>query len=408
MSSTTLETVGKLLRRRSEEFRDLVHEQLFVAELQARHLFPLQQAAAHRELAPALAWALERTSTDADGDIHIPDEVRDRMRELGIAHRRHGFPSTIYAPFAEMCTAALGELNRRTHRPVVKHLIQAAARAFAAYCASMAEAAEAADLAGEPPAQMARVREVNRATSRTSVVRLEAAPGPSFAPGQALMVTASYTPGLWRALTPAAPQNPGGFLEFHVRATEKGTATGLLARAKVGDFWTVGAAHGRTYRPDTEHELVILAFETGLAAAEALVFSLLDAPARPTTHLLVHACYPGDHYDLERLRSLAEHADWLTVHVTVAEAIDPFWLPAPGGRRREASEIGALKESPVALASSLAQHRSGTQVLLTGPVDEVGDAHAALTDYGVNPAAIHTLDFDAANSWPGVSAHHRR
>lgn len=401
MSPALLDPVGALLRRYPEEFRDLVHEQLFVHALTARQLFPLKKAAAHRELAASLAWALEHT----DPRGRIDDDALARIRRLGLAHRRLGFPVDLYERFAEMCCHAIRELNSRQRQPLPETLMNTSDTAVAAVCRAMAASSHTADMSGTPPAHMAQVTHVERISSRTTAVRLKTHPGPEYRPGQALMVTASYLPGLWRPLMPALPANPGGHLEFHIRAVDGGEASGLLARPKVGDYWTVGGPRGRIKLADDTTRLVILAYETGLAAAQAYVFSLLDQPERPATELVVHTRYPGDQHNLDLLRRLAEHADWLQVTVTVAEDTDPWWLPVAGRTPATAPGIGARVTDPVDLAlGGLAggEHGDfeGLGVLLTGPADDVGDAYDRLTSAAVPEDRIDTLDFDSRHSWP--------
>lgn len=399
--------MGTLLRRYPDGFRDLVHEQLFLHALPARQLFPLKQAVAHRELAASLAWVLEHT----DRRGRIDDDALARIRRLGLAHRRFGFPIDLYEPFAEMCATAIRELNSRQRHPLPDSLLESARSAVAAVCRAMAASSHTADMSGTPAAHMAQVAEVERVSTRTTVVRVQAHPGPEYEPGQALMVTATYLPGLWRPLVPAIPANPGGLIEFHVRALDDGEASGLLARPKVGDYWTLGSPRGRIELPDDTTHLTIIAFDTGLAVAKAYIFSLLDEPDRPSTDLIVHARYPGDHYDLELLRRVATHADWLTVTATVAVDNDPWWLPLAGHPAATAADVGAEVRDPVESAVTQFGEKPSSarrSALLTGPAEEVCDAYDRLTAHGVEPARIDTVDFDSRHSWPCPHPRHHR
>lgn len=402
MSPALLDPVGSLLRRHPDTFRDLVHEQLFVQALEARQLFPLKQAAAHRELAAALAWALEHTDRRGQMDY----ETLARIRRLGLSHRRLGFPVSLYEPFAAMCTAAIRELNSRQRHPLPENLMATTEEAVARLCTAMAASSHTADMSGLPPAHMAQVTEVERVSNRTTIVRLQAHPGPEYEPGQALMVTATYLPGIWRPLVPALPANPGGFLEFHVREIDGGEASHLLARPKVGDYWTVGAPRGRIELSDDATHLTILAFDTGLAVAEAYLFSLIDASHRPLTHLIVHTRYPGDHYDLDLLRRLADAADWLTVTATVEDGNDPWWLPLAGHAGTTADAVGAEIADPVELAS--ADVSPARSFLLTGTASAVGDAYDRLVEQDVAAERIDTIDFDSRHSWPSPRPRHHR
>lgn len=392
MSLPTLEPVAALLLEHSTTFRDLVQDQLFNAELQSRQIFPSSRTRTHVELAPALAWALERSTIDA----RVPDTVLRQARRLGQAHRRHGFPSDLYTPFADMLVHALREVNFRADPHVSAGLIIPAETVIRTVCTTMRTAALAADHAGDPPAFAASVTAVRRISSRTSLVTLDAGQGLTYAPGQSVQVTASYLPGLWRRLVPAGPANAGGGLEFHVQAVHGGDASGLLASARVGDYWTLGAADGSLEVP-TGGDLTLLAFGTGLAAAESVLFSLVDADSRPRTRLILAAEYPGELYDLPRLRRLAEHADWLSVDAVVENAEDPWWLPRPGQPRLSSEEVDARLIDPLEVAS---QDVTGA-FILAGAGEKVQAGVDMLRASGVDASRIQSVSFAPRQQWDG-------
>lgn len=389
MSLPTLEPVGKLLRENSEKFRDLVHEQLFSTELRSRQVFPISQQRSHLDLAPALAWVLEQSTIDA----RVPDDAMHRARSLGRGHRRHGFPAEIYTPFADMLVHALREVNFRADPQLSAGLIIPAETVIRSVCEAMRAAASAADVAGDPAAFAAPVTDVRRISSRISIVSLDAGPGLDYRPGQSVQVTASYLPGLWRRLIPAGPSNPGGALEFHVQGVHGGDASGLLAAPRVGDYWTIGAVDGGIELIDAP-ELTILAFGTGLAAAESVVFSLIGAPARPRTRLIVTAEYPGELYDLPRLRRLAGYADWFTVTAVVENAADPWWLPRPGRPRLSSNDVDARLMDPLALAVG-----DDGEFFLAGPGERVDAGVDTLVESGVKRGRIQALSYAARREW---------
>lgn len=388
MSLPTLEPVGALLREHSEKFRDLVHEQLFSSELQSRQVFPSSRARSHLDLAPALAWVMERSTIDA----RVPDEVMRTARRLGLSHRRHGFPSEIYTPFADMLVHALREVNFRADPHVSAALIIPAETIIHNVCNAMRASANTADFAGDPAAFAAAVTGVRRISSRISVITLDAGPGLDYRPGQSVQVTASYLPGLWRRLTPAGPANPGGSLEFHVQGVYGGEASGLLTAPRVGDYWTIGGIDGGVELPDAR-ELTLLAFGTGLAAAESILFSLVnEVPDRPRTRLIVAAEYPGELYDLPRLRRLAEYSDWLTVNAVVENPTDPWWLPRPGKARLSSDEVDARLLDPVELALA-----DSGEFIVAGPGEKVEEAVDKLLESGAE--RVQTVSFAANRQW---------
>lgn len=388
MSLPTLEPVGALLREHSEKFRDLVHEQLFSTELQSRQVFPSSRARTHLDLAPALAWVLERSTIDA----RVPDEVMRTARRLGLSHRRHGFPSEIYTPFADMLVHALREVNFRADPRVSAALIIPAETVIRNVCNAMRASANTADFAGDPAAFAASVTAVRRISSRISVVTLDAGPGLDYRPGQSVQVTAPYLPGLWRRLTPAGTANAGGGLEFHVQAVYGGDASGLLAAPRVGDYWTLGGVDGGLELP-ADGELTILAFGTGLAVAESVLFSLVNESSQPRTRLIVAAEYPGELYDLPRLHRLAEYADWLSVTAAVENPEDPWWLPRPGNPRLSSTDVNAELVDPVELA---APGITG-EIIVAGPGEKVGEAVDKLRASGAEH--IQTVSYAPRGQW---------
>ena len=387
---TSLAPVGKFLRVHSSQFRDAVHGRLFIQEPRAHHLFPLSTANSHVELAPALAWVLEQSSTDQPLD----EEVLARFRRLGMAHRRHGFPAEMYTGFADILTDALKELAEG----IPPELIDATSATFHTICSAMAEAATKGDKEGIPPAHSATVQAVDRISSRISTIRLAAFHGPTYRPTQALKVTASYLPGLWRALTPAHPQDPAGTLIFHVFSHSLGAASPLLATARKNDLWTLGPASGGVDIPSTE-TLTIVAFSTGLAAAEALIFSMLDNPARPKVHLIASAEYPSELIDHELLHSFARTAGWLRYTPVVEKPIDDWWAPIPGAARLHAETVGAAQGD----AAKIAAEEKTDHVLIIGTHERAIRAHSTITSAGhaAEDITMRILSRDAL--WPEMN-----
>lgn len=383
----SLAPVGKLLRDHADQFRNAVQGRLFMQEPRAHHLFPLSSAQSHVELAPSLAWLLEQSSTNQPVD----EQVLARFRRLGQAHRRHGFPADMYAAFAQILSDSLHELA--TDLP--PELIDAASATFRTVCNAMAEAANSADMEGIPPAHSATVKEVTRVSSRISTIRLAAFHAPKYLPTQALKVTASYLPGLWRPLTPAHPQDAAGTLIFHVFSHGQGAASPLLATARPTDLWTLSPATGGVVIPPCNH-LTILAYSTGLAAAEALIFSLFDHPQPPQIHLIAAAEYPSELIDHEMLTSFARSARWVRYSPVVEKPDDAWWVPAPGKPKLAATSVGAT----VGDAAQVAAEEISEQVLIIGPRQLAEHARGTLEEAG-QPADTITMNILSRDArWP--------
>lgn len=386
----TLESVGDILRARSDEFRDAVHQRFYQDVLEARQVFPISLRDTHRELAGAVAWVMERTPRTGA----LPPELLDTLRHLGRDHRRHGFPAEVYPAFA----AALQHGLRTLEVPEV----EAAGRAVELVCSVMAAAAQEADREGIAPVFSAEVQGVQRRSRRISVVRLEAGLPVDYRPGQHLPVTTSYLPGVWRMLSPALPSNDFGQLEFHIRTIEGSHVSQLLATPKVGDYWNFGAPSGGL-SINGEQDVLMIAHGTGLAPLRAILFDMLDWPPerrRPRVHLFVAAEYPGELYDLMGLWNLAMVTSWLSVVPVVEHDTDPWWVGIAGDapevprglHLRVSGQVGEVVASYGAWADR--------QVLVVGEATHVHRTVAALIA-GETPAAnIQTEAWELADQWP--------
>lgn len=270
-------------------------------------------------LLDAAEFVLSKSKAAADAPVGagvgLQGGVDKQLREWALDLRRVGFPPHEFEFMAQLLAdvGGLEESERET--------LCAAAEA-------MREATEAADLAGIPAAHAAQVTEVVPAGG-VQIVRLEAGMPIEYAPGQVLPVMQTDRRGVWRGLAPALPPNSFGQLEFHV--------DGELDVAP-GAYVTIGAARGEHPRFEGPKALIV-ADGTGLAAAKALVFSLLERPQRPEVQLLIAARTPADLYDIPTFAALAKAHAWLDVTCVVEDDLDgdpvaehdlpQLWVPLP-------------------------------------------------------------------------------
>lgn len=346
----------------------------------------------HVDLAPALAWVLERTPVEGG----LPGEVTERLRTLGRDHRRHGFPVEAYPAFAEalrhgLCTIIEGE-------EIDPVRLSAAQRVLAQVCRTMADAAREADLAGEPPATAAEVVAVERRSRRLSVIRLESGLPLSYRAGQHVPVTASYLPGTWRLLSPALPPDEHGQMEFHVQTHGTDSASQLLATARPGDYWTIGTPRGELELQGSRG-VVMIAHSTGLAPLRAILFRLLTVENPPRVHLFVCAEYPGELYDLAALWQLSKALSWLSVIPVVEHATDAWWVrstvPAEPRRwliPRVVEEVGQA----VLDAGPWPRY----EVLIAGEADKVRPTVETLLAGGFRPDSIRSEAWGRNREWP--------
>lgn len=327
----------------------------FVAEFtQAPGLFPVGVTEVPHEMVCVPAKALNRAAGNASAcdyspwvfdashtsSVETPDagevdqeilneSVRFGLRAWALQLRCTGFPASELPRAAEIYIDVINELLGRPLGEEVADSIHRAAD-------TMKEAIEQADLEGIPPASAAQVMAVTEASASsgspsaadTRIVRLEASVPLEYAAGQVIPVMQADRQGVWHSLAPALPPNELGQLEFHVRDE---------LDVEVGDYVTLGTAYGPVPFPADEpaspHERVLLIADgTGLAAAKAIIFELLERPQRPQVELMIGVEHEDEFYDLQTFASLASSAaarDWLTVTCVAEQVIDLESSEAP-------------------------------------------------------------------------------
>lgn len=279
----------------------------------------------------------------------LPADVVQRLEALALDLRRTGFPSQEYPKAAETLIEAAGTCG----------LTDQDAGVLRAAGEVMARAASAADTAGVPPATAAQVTSVDF-RGAVAVVRAEAGNEVAYLPGQAVPVMNAARPGIWRALAPALPANALGQLEFHIDTRE----TGADWAPEVGGYLTLGQGRGPVARVDKP--ALIVAPGTGLAAAKALVFDLVEREERVDVRLIVGAEHTEDVYDVHTFAALAAAHSWL----------DVTWVVERGGANEWAA--AGLPEHVRHLHAPLAQVAAGPgawwgrEVYVCGGAEEVG------------------------------------
>ena len=229
----------------------------------------------------AVDYVLEHANTP-----QLPEDVQQRLETWALDLRRTGFPASEFGMIAGLYGDAVKlEEPRR--------------RVLAAAAEVMRRASVAADLEGIAPAHVAQVTDVTQ-TSGVTILRLEAGSKIDYQPGQVLPVMLAGQQGKWYHWAPAMPANSFGQLEFHA-----------VLDSDPGDYATVGAPHGEPMKVG-ERDLLLVAVGTGLAAAKALVFDLLEREEKPNVHLIIT---PGSEgfYDLATFSAMAKAQPWLTV-----------------------------------------------------------------------------------------------
>ncbi|KAA8721672.1 FAD-binding oxidoreductase [Corynebacterium phocae] len=367
-----MKNLAELLRANADSYREKVHQEFFLDHPEARQIFSLSMKSTHLELAGGLAWFLER----CDHWGTPSPAALERVRRLGVDHRRHGFPPETYAQFATYLIRGLDLFDLSPSDRV------SAEKAVGMASAAMREAATEADKAGVAPAHQARVIEVDHPNRETATIRLETAMPLAYHPGQYFSVTTSLIQGRWVHLAAAAPPNLAGQLEFHVQASASGEmeAAGVLKRAKLGDSWTFGEPRGTFPRAAAD---VFLCFGTGWAMVRSHLVGLVDATAgqpKWTSAVYAHALSPGQHYDAATQDNLSRLG--LSLTRLVGSNTDPWLLGAKGQ-----APSCTVTDNPV--ATVIEREGTGKRFVLVGPAAQVDKAAAQLKAAGATDVETH-------------------
>lgn len=380
MPAATLTEIARLIRDHHDTFRDAAHGRFYVDHLEARSVFPLKMSQSHMDLAPAIAWALERSTPDA-----LDPDVLWRVQQIGLDHRRHGFPAIAYASFAQALKFGLREVLRVADEQYTV-AAQQAEHLMEGVCVEMAAAAVEADQQGIPPAYSGEVIDVQRMSRRISVVTLDTGLPIPFAPGQHVLASSSMLPGIWLPMSLATPPTEFGQIEFQVLG-EDDTAAQRLAKSKVGDHWVFGQPQG-SLAVSGERDILLIAHSTGWAPLRSLLFDMLTWENQPNVTLFLSADYPGELYELPRLWALAQASSWFTVVPCATTNKDAWWV---NSQTTLPDLYIAVSESPGALAASRGNWQDH-EILIAGPEDNALHSAAALSATGA-----HNIQVEA---WP--------
>lgn len=354
----------------------------FVAEFpEATGLLPAGVTEATHSMVCVPGKALLRVADTAPDDESVDPTalapaVEGGLRDWALHMRRTGFPSAEYPRAAKLYQDLIASM-------LGHGLDERVARTLEEFGEVMRSAAEQADQKGIPAASAAQVTSVIEASSfegapaaaRTRIVRLETSTPIPYEPGQVVPVLQANRQGVWHDLAPALPYNELGQLEFHVREE---------LDVEVGDYVTLGAAYGTAplrgvdKRPD--HGLLIVADGTGLAAAKAMVFDLMERDERPEVELMIGVEHEDEFYDLHTFASLtssSEVHDWLTITCVAEQVMDPEDPESPAiveglrrvwiGVERLASATGTWWGRDVVVCGSVARC-----TLITDAMKEAG------------------------------------
>lgn len=267
------------------------------AELYSRFMRQYPQGAA---ILPPDAQEMPQVILDkaAYALSHAPAEAEPALAEWALDLRRLGFPPAEYATVAAMLAEVAG----------LDHDLAATLHRAAAHMTAVSERADTAGLPAAYAAQVNEVAHVELPATSLLILRAESGSEIPYAPGQRLPVMVAQRPGVWREWVSAVPANPHGHVEFHVPVEE----VEKVGDVEPGALLVIGAPRGEALDIDTD-ELELTVDAANVAAAKAVVFALLEKPARPRVTLNFEGWSPEERYDLGVFKALARVHDWLTI-----------------------------------------------------------------------------------------------
>jgi NAD(P)H-flavin reductase/hemoglobin-like flavoprotein len=341
---------------------------LFVANPEARALFPVSMAAQRDRLFAALGRVISQVDNT---DVLVPF-----VAQLGRDHRRFDVQPEHYPAVGQALLTTLEHFLGDEWTPEVAADWQAA---YGVLAQVMIDAA--AEAAKTTPAWWdADIIAHERRTPEIAVLQIAPRQRYGYLPGQSFAAETIYRPRVWRYLSPANAPRDDGTIELHVRAVDGGgVSSALVHSAQPGDALRMGSPVGTqlTLADDTGRDLLLIAGGTGLAPLRALTEQVALEGGHRQVHLFVGAPTSRDLYDLAWLQLMTSRYRWLTV--VAAVSADPLYQGDRGAVVDVALRRGRWDNHEVYVC--------GSAPMVTGTVDH-------LTRAGVNPAHLHREEFE--------------
>jgi NAD(P)H-flavin reductase/hemoglobin-like flavoprotein len=360
----TIRSSFALLAPRADELARRFYAILFTRSPQARAMFPVDMQVQRNRLLGALVQIVQM--------VDRPDDLVPFLQQLGRDHRKFGVLAEHYDAVGAALLEALGTLAGPAWTTEVQH-------AWSTAYGLLADAMRAAAADDPGPASWSgEVVEHRRIGWDLAVVRVRTDPPVPYLAGQYVSVEIPQRPRLWRYLSPATAPDPGGLLEFHVRAVPGGwVSRALVAHARPGDAWRIGPPMGRMHMPAAGgRDLLLVAGGTGYAPIRAVLQELARRPVQPRTQVFVGGRVREDLYDLDGLRALSYRHPWLDVMPVVEQGGPDADRDAPleqGTLADVVTGYGAWADRDVLVSGSPAMIRATVaRMLVAGtPLDRI-------------------------------------
>lgn len=360
----------------SDELIRRFYTRWFAIDPAVRDLFPPDLDSQQAAFAKAMHWVFgELVAQRAQAPVAF-------LAQLGRDHRKYGVTSGHY-----------DTMRRAWYSTMRSHLIDswsdavddAAHQSINLITGVMSGAADAED---GPAWWDGTVIEHLRVSRDLAVVRLHLDRPMPYHPGQYVNVQIPQWPRRWRYLSPAIPADPGGGIEFHVRAVLGGmVSNAIVGETRPGDRWRMSSPHGALEVDRDGGDVLMVAGSTGLAPLRSLIMDMTRFGVNPRVHLFFGGRYPCELYDLRTLWQIAAGNPWLSVSPVSDYAGDPPWAAdypdvAPP-RGLHVRQTGRLPEVVTRYGGW-----GDRQILVSGGPNMVRATTAALIAKGAPPERI--------------------
>jgi NAD(P)H-flavin reductase/hemoglobin-like flavoprotein len=360
----------------SDELIRRFYTRWFAIDPAVRDLFPPDLDSQQAAFAKAMHWVFgELVAQRAQAPVAF-------LAQLGRDHRKYGVTGGHY-----------DTMRRAWYSTMRSHLIDswsdavddAAHQSINLITGVMSGAADAED---GPAWWDGTVIEHLRVSRDLAVVRLHLDRPMPYHPGQYVNVQIPQWPRRWRYLSPAIPADPGGGIEFHVRAVLGGmVSNAIVGETRPGDRWRMSSPHGALEVDRDGGDVLMVAGSTGLAPLRSLIMDMTRFGVNPRVHLFFGGRYPCELYDLRTLWQIAAGNPWLSVSPVSDYAGDPPWAAdypdvAPP-RGLHVRQTGRLPEVVTRYGGW-----GDRQILVSGGPNMVRATTAALIAKGAPPERI--------------------
>jgi NAD(P)H-flavin reductase len=360
------------------ELAERFYTNWFAIDSSIRSVFPPDMAHQQAKFARTMRWVLDQLL-----ERHTEQAVAF-LAQLGRDHRRYGLTEPMYVT-----------MHDALHRTVRGHLAQrwiptleATFNETVAVIVGVMSAAAAVET--EIAWWDGSVVQHRRVSRDLAVVRLQLDSPMTYRAGQYLQVEIPQCPQRWRDLSPAIPSEPGGVIEFHVRAVPRGVVSNaIVSETAAGDRWRLSAPKGAMRIDPNGGDVLMIAGSTGVAPLRAMLLDMARLGRNPRVHLFFGARYPCELYDLPTLGQVASQHPWLSVSPVTECNDDPPWateypdVPVPPGLDQH--QNGRLDEVVAHYGSW-----SDRQVLISGGPKMIAATTAALIANGTPAERIQS------------------